>query len=206
MSKEQYLKYKQDLLIKDRKESFDGNEFLKKTDEETFANTVLKKYRQEEVESFKKTTSVPVSTIHFSEIKKHTDARNSKLLEALKTLPKGILHHCHLDALVDATFLIEKVINEDTLYLKYREGHDVADFHFYKNGPPKNESGWLKVKEARRQFKGGVEMFDKWLYECFTIVPSKKEDIVFTEFEIWKRFARTFISIRGIFSYVPFTK
>eukprot|EP00833_Pecoramyces_ruminatium_P006176 jgi/Orpsp1_1/1180208/evm.model.c7180000072519.1 len=213
MLKEEFIREKNILLEKDRSESFDWETFKKHTLEEEFANAVLQESKAKELALYKELSSAPFSAIHFSEIKKFIENKNTYLLNVMKTLPKGIIHHCHIDALVDAKWIIDKVINSDTLYLKFIgdssiENLNVADFHFYINGinETQKQEGWLKVKEVREQYKKGKAAFDQWLYECFTIVPTNKEDIVYTENEIWDRFSRTFISIRGIFSYVPFTK
>jgi len=213
MLKEEFLKQKNLLLEKDRSESFDWKVFKNRTLEEEFANSVLQENKAKDLEMFKKFTCTPFSAIHFSEVKKHIETKDSILLNAMKTLPKGIIHHCHIDALVDANWLIEKVINSDTLYLKFIgdssiDNLNTADFQFFNKGinDQQKEEGWLKVETVRQQYKKGKEAFDQWLYECFTIVPTNSKDIVYTENELWSRFSRTFVSIRGIFSYVPFTK
>jgi adenosine deaminase-related growth factor len=213
MLKEEFLKQKNLLLEKDRSESFDWKVFKNRTLEEEFANSVLQENKAKDLEMFKKFTCTPFYAIHFSEVKKHIETKDSILLNAMKTLPKGIIHHCHIDALVDANWLIEKVINSDTLYLKFIgdssiDNLNTADFQFFNKGinDQQKEEGWLKVETVRQQYKKGKEAFDQWLYECFTIVPTNSKDIVYTENELWSRFSRTFVSIRGIFSYVPFTK
>ncbi|ORX87578.1 adenosine deaminase-related growth [Anaeromyces robustus] len=213
MLKEDFIKEKNLLLEKDRNESFDGEAYKNHSLEEEFANAILQENKEKDLKMFKELSEAPFSAIHFSEIKKFVEGKNSYLLNSITALPKGIIHHCHIDALVDAKWIIEKVISSDTLYLKFigdssMDNLNVADFQFFKDGinETQKQEGWLHVKDVRNQYKKGTAAFDQWLYECFTIVPTNKEDIVYTENEIWDRFSRTFISIRGIFSYVPFTK
>ncbi|ORX43427.1 Metallo-dependent hydrolase [Piromyces finnis] len=213
MSKQDFIEKKKILLENDRNESFDWEVYNKRSLEEEFANAILQENKEKDLQMFKELSEAPFSAIHFSEIKKFLDRKQSYLLDTLKYLPKGIIHHCHIDALVDAKWIIEKIIKSDSLYLKFIgdsniDNLNIVDFQFFINGineEQKNE-GWQNFKEIRHQYKKGIEAFDQWLYECFTIVPTNKEDIVYTENEIWKRFSRTFISLRGIFSYVPFTK
>jgi len=211
--KENFIKEKNILLENDRKESFDWEVYKERSLEEEFANAILQENKEKDLNMFKELSEAPFSANHFSEIKKFIESRESYLLDTLKSLPKGIIHHCHIDALVDAKWIIEKITNSDTLYLKFIgdssiDNLNVADFKFFINGinEEQEQEGWLKFKDIRNQYKKGIAAFDQWLYECFTIVPTNKEDIVYTENEIWKRFNRTFISIRGIFSYIPFTK
>jgi adenosine deaminase-related growth factor len=210
---EEYLKQRSLLLEKDRSESFDYNVYKNRTVEEEFANSVLYENKKNDLKLFKELTCAPFSAIHFSEIKKYLEIKNTFLINAISALPKGIIHHVHIDALVDAKWLVQQVNSRDTLYLKFLgdsslDNLNVVDFQFFKNGLTEEDvkEGWMKVSEVRNKYKKGTAAFDQWLYECFTIVPTNKEDIVYTENELWDRFNRTFTSIRGIFSYVPFTK
>jgi len=214
MLKQDYIRARNYLLEKDRTKSFDWKVYKEHNLEEEFANAILQEHKINDLKMFKELSVAPFSAIHFSEIKKYIEAKGSYLYNLIQTLPKGIIHHCHIDALVDAKWVIEQIINSETLYLKFIgdsniDNLNLADFQFFKKEIEVEElkqEGWLKFKDVRTHYKKGTAAFDQWLYECFTIVPTNKEDIVYTENEIWNRFSRTFVSLRGIFSYVPFTK
>ena len=110
-------------------------------------------------------------------------------------MPKGGLLHAHLDATVDVNFLLNRILEQEALYV--RASAPLTTLSFTANLPPEfspfpksevklsatksltdtsYDGGWIPVKVARETFSpelGGPEGFDKWYVASTTINPAE---------------------------------
>ena len=110
-------------------------------------------------------------------------------------MPKGALLHAHLDATVDVNFLLNRILEQEALYVRASAplttlspaANVLPDFSPFaksevKLSPiqsvtdPSYDGGWIPVKVAREAFSpglGGPEGFDKWFVASTTINPAE---------------------------------
>ena len=110
-------------------------------------------------------------------------------------MPKGALLHAHLDATVDVNFLLNKVLEQDAMYVRASAPlialsptpnvlPEFSPFPKSEIDPPvvgsltdpAYDGGWIPVKVAREAFSeelGGPEGFDRWYVASTTINPAE---------------------------------
>ena len=110
-------------------------------------------------------------------------------------MPKGALLHAHLDATVDVNFLLNRILEQEALYVRAsaplttlspapnvvpqfspfaRSEVKLSDVRCLTD--PSYDGGWIHVKTARETFSpalGGSEGFDKWYVSSTTINPAE---------------------------------
>ena len=110
-------------------------------------------------------------------------------------MPKGALLHAHLDATVDVNFLLNRILEQEALYVRASAplttlslpANVLPDFSPFAKSEvnlsptqsvtdPSYDGGWIPVKVARETFSpelGGPEGFDKWFVASTTINPAE---------------------------------
>lgn len=110
-------------------------------------------------------------------------------------MPKGALLHAHLDATVDVNFLLNRVLEQEALYVRASvplttlspTANVLPEFSPFPKSEVKlsaiqnltdrsYDGGWIPVKIARETFSpelGGPEGFDKWFFASTTINPGE---------------------------------
>lgn len=106
-------------------------------------------------------------------------------------MPKGALLHAHLEASVDVKFLLKRVLEQDTMYVRASvplttlspTANVLPEFSPFAKSEvelsavqnltdPSYDGGWIPVNVARESFSrelGGPEGFDEWYISSTTI-------------------------------------
>ena len=110
-------------------------------------------------------------------------------------MPKGALLHAHLDATVDVNFLLNRILEQEALYVRASAplttlsptANVLPEFSPFPKSEVKlsavqsltdaaYDGGWIPVNVARERFSlelGGPEGFDKWYVASTTINPGE---------------------------------
>jgi adenosine deaminase CECR1 len=109
-------------------------------------------------------------------------------------MPKGALLHAHLDATVNAEFVLKVALEQPALHVRTTEPLSALNIsemlpqfsaipqEMFTNSdvaltdPSYTPSTWVSLKKARAAFDpalGGPEGFDKWVIGAMTINPSE---------------------------------
>jgi adenosine deaminase CECR1 len=111
-------------------------------------------------------------------------------------MPKGALLHCHLDATVNAEFLLELALKHPFMHVRVEQPLTAAnlsstlpqfralpDDQFAEHPSLTSASyelgSWVSLQNARNSFAselGGVEGFDKWVIGSLTVNPTEAYD------------------------------
>ena len=112
-------------------------------------------------------------------------------------MPKGALLHAHLEAIVDVSFLLERVLEQDLVYVRApaplvalsptanvlpeltpfsKSEVELSPVQSQSVTDPFYDGGWIPVNVAREAFSkelGGPEGFDRWFVSSTTINPAE---------------------------------
>jgi hypothetical protein len=108
-------------------------------------------------------------------------------------MPKGALLHAHLDATVNAEFLLELALKQPGMHLRIHKplvalslSENLPEFRILPNAQfsdlrslgdvSYNPGSWVSFQNARKNFPtqlGGQEGFDKWVIGSMTINPAE---------------------------------
>ncbi|KAJ7047039.1 hypothetical protein C8F04DRAFT_1062530 [Mycena alexandri] len=148
----------------------------------------------------------------------------TKLFEMLAKMPKGGLLHAHLDATVNAEFVLKLALEQPALHVraaKWLSALNVSNLlpefkalpqEMFTNSevgltdPSYVSSTWVSLKTARESFDlalGGPEGFDKWVIGAMTINPSEAYQTHNTVNKIWEKFTSTFLVSNGLIRFQP---
>ncbi|KAJ6525674.1 adenosine deaminase-like growth [Mycena capillaripes] len=148
----------------------------------------------------------------------------TKLFQILAKMPKGALLHAHLDATVNAEFVLQLALEQPALHV--RTTQPLSALNISKILPefkplPKEmftdsdvtltdssytPGSWVALKKARQSFDpalGGPEGFDKWVIGGMTINPSEAYQTHNTVNKIWEKFISTFAVSTGLIRFGP---
>ncbi|KAJ6502309.1 hypothetical protein C8R45DRAFT_1060609 [Mycena sanguinolenta] len=148
----------------------------------------------------------------------------TKLFKILAKMPKGGLLHAHLDATVNAEFLLKIALEQPALHVRTTE--QLTAFSLSKILPefkalPQEmftnsdvalthssyvPNTWVPLKTARNTFDpalGGPDAFDKWVIGAMTINPSEAYQTHNTVNKIWEKFSSTFQVSTGLIRFTP---
>jgi len=117
------------------------------------------------------------------------------LSEVAPKMPKGGLLHAHLDATVDVNFMLNRILEQEALYVRASApltallptANVLPEFTPFPKSEVKlsavqsltnlsYDGGWIPVKVARKTFSpelGGPGGFDKWYVASTTINPAE---------------------------------
>ncbi|KAF7338110.1 Brix domain-containing protein [Mycena venus] len=114
-------------------------------------------------------------------------------------MPKGALLHAHLDATVNAEFVLKLALEQPALHVRTAESLSALNIskilpefqalpqELFTNSdvsltdPSYRPSTWVSLKKAREAFNpalGGPEGFDKWVVGAMTINPSEGKSVI----------------------------
>ncbi|KXN92283.1 Adenosine deaminase CECR1-A [Leucoagaricus sp. SymC.cos] len=148
----------------------------------------------------------------------------TKVFKLLSKMPKGALLHAHLDATVDASYLLELALKEPAIHVRVPEpltaqniGTTLPEFQPLPVESYNFESvsltssaytanTWVSIARARETFDpslGGPAGFDKWVIDAMMIRPSEAYGTHNTVYKIWRKFTSTFLVSRGLIRYMP---
>jgi len=146
-------------------------------------------------------------------------------------MPKGALLHAHLDATVNASFLLQLALKHPSIHI--RISTSLSQSNLFTNLPefralPKEElstmksltdasyepDAWVPLKNARDNFSnalGGKEGFDQWVIGSMTINPSEAygthntvEKVLFQTVSRTLYWFKLFRSGRNLLARLPF--
>ena len=108
-------------------------------------------------------------------------------------MPKGGLLHSHLDATVDAAFLLDLALKQPAIHVQVPDRLTVSNItsilpefralpsNEFSSGPgitgnSYTSGSWVSIQSARMDFDaglGGPEGFDQWVISAMTINPTE---------------------------------
>lgn len=106
-------------------------------------------------------------------------------------MPKGALLHSHLDATVNAEFLLKLALKQPAIHVRVNGPLDAAFLNLPEfralpeesfsalpglTDPSYTTGSWVSLQNARASFSprlGGPEGFDRWVIGAMTINPSE---------------------------------
>ncbi|EDR14394.1 uncharacterized protein LACBIDRAFT_306187 [Laccaria bicolor S238N-H82] len=147
----------------------------------------------------------------------------TKIFEILSKMPKGALLHAHLDAMVNAEFLLKLALKYPAFHVRIHQPLTVANLptnlpefralseDLFTHSASLTDSGyaigtWVPIRNARQSFNaefGGPEGFDRWVLAAMTINPAEAYGTHKTVAKIWQKFASTFITSDGLIHFQP---
>ncbi|KAK4555839.1 hypothetical protein LTR86_007059 [Recurvomyces mirabilis] len=146
---------------------------------------------------------------------------SSKLWKIVQKMPKGALLHCHLEAMTDATWLINEAlttngfcITADTpLATQQQRETGSFLFSFTKTSPADNvpsiwSDGYSKgrkipLTKAAEAFPGGKQAFIEWFVSRVTITHDESIKHHIGPNAIWRKFTSCFPILASIERYEP---
>lgn len=147
----------------------------------------------------------------------------TKLFQILSKMPKGALLHAHLDATVNAKFLLQLALKQPALHVRVPQpiksltlSSTLPEFRAlprdqFSDVPNLTAStyepgSWVALQKARENFDaslGGPEGFDKWVIGAMMINPTEAYNTHTTIAKIWAKFTSTFIVSTGLIRFAP---
>ncbi|RDB21042.1 Adenosine deaminase CECR1-A [Hypsizygus marmoreus] len=147
----------------------------------------------------------------------------TQLFAILSKMPKGALLHAHLDATVNASFLLKIALKQPALHVRVPQRLTASNIssilpHFralpqneFSNAPSLTDMSyeaetWVSLQNARGNFDislGGPEEFDKWVIGSMMINPKEAYDTHNTIAKIWEKFISTFMVSTGLIRFAP---
>ncbi|KDR73569.1 hypothetical protein GALMADRAFT_251310 [Galerina marginata CBS 339.88] len=147
----------------------------------------------------------------------------TQLFEILSKMPKGALLHAHLDATVNAEFLLELALKQPAIHVRIQKpleasnlATNLPEFRILPReqctdipsltGPSYPLGSWVSLQNARNSFApdlGGKDGFDNWVIGSMTINPAEAYGTHNTIAKIWKKFGSTFITSTGLIRVEP---
>nr|BAN05623.1 adenosine deaminase-like growth factor [Flammulina velutipes] len=223
----EYELKKKDLIALDRALRLDSNipnGALSALEKE--ADSVIRDLRAEEAVSIwaAEHSSIPHPFPGMEFLTGRSIILQTKLFQIMKKMPKGALLHAHLDATVDASYLLSLALKEPAIYVRANQTLTSNTFHTVlpefkaltaelRTNDSKSltdalyvANSWVPIQTARDNFDpslGGPEAFDKWVLGAMTINPSEAYGTHNTVTKIWQKFGSTFIVAGGIIHYMP---
>ncbi|KIM25983.1 hypothetical protein M408DRAFT_314007 [Serendipita vermifera MAFF 305830] len=149
---------------------------------------------------------------------------STQIFNIVKKMPKGALLHAHLEATVDAGFLLKSALEHTNVCIRAAStitketlGSTLPDFAprpvagSYESpatitSPNYVPDTYVSAQKVRREWPeilGGPEGFDRWVIQSLTINPSEAYDTHNTTVKIWNKFQSCFTVIRGLLAYEP---
>ncbi|KIM48764.1 hypothetical protein M413DRAFT_15077 [Hebeloma cylindrosporum] len=152
----------------------------------------------------------------------------TKIFEILSKMPKGALLHAHLDATVNAEFLLELALKQPGIHLRVNKpfvasplSENLPEFRILPETQFSNllsladvsytPGSWISLQNARKSFPthlGGQDGFDSWVVGSMTINPAEATFLTSTGLirvePIFSEYIREFFrsSIRDGISYI----
>lgn len=145
----------------------------------------------------------------------------TKTWEIVRKMPKGALLHCHMDAMIDADWLISQALATDGIAMKADMALDSPEtrekasvqFQYVQNPATDMPSIWtesykgntfIPISAAANSFPdGGLDRFKAWLMSRMTISTDESLGHHQGVDSIWEKFTSCFPIIGSILFYEP---
>ncbi|KAF8163526.1 hypothetical protein B0H34DRAFT_327265 [Crassisporium funariophilum] len=195
------------------------------SDKEIEADKIVRRIRTHEAETIWKEDhpSVPHPFPGMEFLTGKSIIMRTRLFEILSKMPKGALLHAHLDATVNAEYLLELAFKHPAFHVRVHEPLTASNLttnlpefralpqdQFSDVGCLTDASyalgSWVSLHNARDSFAqelGGKEGFDKWVVGAMTINPAEAYGTHNTITKIWQKFGSTFITSTGLIRFEP---
>ncbi|KAF8969728.1 hypothetical protein BDZ97DRAFT_1794869 [Flammula alnicola] len=197
----------------------------KRSDKEIEADKIVRRIRALEADTIWKEEhpSIPHPFPGMEFLTGKSIIMKTRIFEILSKMPKGALLHAHLDATVNASFLLSLALNQPSIHVRIQqplsastlasnlpEFRSLSAAQFTAHSSLTSASyplgAWVSLQSARNAFAkelGGVEGFDKWVIGSMTINPAEAYGTHNTNAKIWKKFGSTFITSTGLIRVEP---
>ncbi|KAF8912035.1 hypothetical protein CPB84DRAFT_1812196 [Gymnopilus junonius] len=196
-----------------------------RSDKEFEADRIIRKIRALEAETIWKEEhpSIPHPFPGMEFLTGRSIIVKTQLFEILSKMPKGALLHAHLDATVNAEFLLQLALKYPAMHVRIQQ--PLSPTNLSTNLPefkclPQDQftdqgsltdalytlGSWVSLHDARESFApelGGKEGFDRWVIGSMTINPSEAYGTHNTITKIWQKFASTFVTSTGLIRVAP---
>ncbi|KII89146.1 hypothetical protein PLICRDRAFT_175374 [Plicaturopsis crispa FD-325 SS-3] len=151
--------------------------------------------------------------------------QRTQIFELLTKMPKGGLLHVHLDATVDAKFLLQLALEQPAIHVRAPHAINAAtlgetlpefralpqaEFSDVATLSDASYAGnqWVSLRNARDSFDpalGGPKAFDAWVIGALTINPNEAYHTHNTidKVWIWTKFTSTFLTSTGLIRFQP---
>ncbi|KIY73210.1 Metallo-dependent hydrolase [Cylindrobasidium torrendii FP15055 ss-10] len=221
-----YEQQREALIAKDRALRLDNKYAGQVTELEKNADNIVRAIRTEEASTIWSAEhpeiAHPFPGMEFLTGKSIID--QTKLLKILHKMPKGALLHAHLDATVEAPFLLKAALEEPAMHVRVTQtinaqtiSTTLPEFQalpvaLRPQGASSICSGtyesgsWVSIQAARSSFSselGGPGGFDSWVLRGMTINPAEAYGTHNTVTKIWQKFGSTFLVSGGFVLYMP---
>ncbi|KAF8891209.1 hypothetical protein BD779DRAFT_1670856 [Infundibulicybe gibba] len=224
----EYQSLRSNLIQEDRSLRREFSRIRSRTELEVHADAIIRKIRAEEASSIwtveSESVQHPFPGMEF--LTGRSIIEKTRLFEILGKMPKGALLHSHLDATVNAEFLLKLALAQPALHVRVTQplspGNlrgSMAVLPEFRALPQESFSDassltdhdyvpgtWVSMQRARGTFDpnlGGPEGFDKWTVGSMTIHPLEAYGTHNTISKIWDKFRNTFIVSTGLIRFAP---
>lgn len=168
------------------------------TPEEEVVNTILMKYKSQELNNgFKHPEKFPPAR-HFFEAR--NDIEKSNVFLFISSMPKGGALHVHDSAISSAEYVVYNISYREHLYVCRNE--DISKIKFIFANPAPVGECYISMSQLRIN-SGDVQEFDAGLLKNFTLFtenPSEKYPDINT---VWSTFQNIFGFQGSMLAYVP---
>ena len=145
----------------------------------------------------------------------------TKLWKIVRRMPKGCLHHCHLDAMVDQDWLFREALGTDGMHMSSEqslhstENRQSAPFTFRYTKKLSNPNAsiwsesyppnaWVPLAATAESFpEGGTEGFIQWLKGRCSITPDDSIKHHHGVDNVWRKFIYCIMVTASIMYYEP---
>lgn len=145
---------------------------------------------------------------------------HTKLWKIVQRMPKGALLHCHLEAMVDADWLLRTALETDGMHIAAAGALHIASaresvpftFQYAKQPLQTGASIWSKdycpntlvsLANAADTFPDGKEAFIKWLKSRCTVGTEESVNHHHGANAIWRKFISIFAILKTLIYYEP---
>ncbi|KAL5511778.1 hypothetical protein ACEPAH_4996 [Sanghuangporus vaninii] len=219
-----YLAARAKLIAEERSLRCDATHLQNASKEELQAEQIIRVLRTEEAESIWSVEHEDVTNtfpgMQFLSAKKLV--MKSKIFQILQKMPKGGLLHGHLDAMVDASYLLKLALAQPAIHIRTGtiltaeniktvlpefQGLPAKEFSDTTSLTQNYTPGtWVGLRQARESFDsslGGPSGFDAWVIGALTINPSEAYGTHNTVSKIWEKFTTIFSVAFGLTTFEP---
>ncbi|TDL25020.1 adenosine deaminase-related growth [Rickenella mellea] len=222
---DKYLSARSALITEERKSRRDTIRIANASEEELQAEQIVRNLRKSETASIWSTEHEGIGNVFpgMEFLTARAVITKTRLFQLLCKMPKGALLHSHLDAMVNANYLINLALEQPAMHVRVNTrlteeslGSVHPEFrpltpHEYTNikslTSDKYELGaWVPIRSARAHFAtslGGPEGFDQWVFNALTINPTEAYVTHNTVKKIWNKFRTTFMVSTPLIRFVP---
>ncbi|KAG9099494.1 hypothetical protein FRC06_005208 [Ceratobasidium sp. 370] len=219
----QYHQRRADLITAERNLRFDAEAIRNATAQEFKARKIVDTIRLREQQEVWHSDSNREPGMHFLSAK--DTIVQTDLFKVIKKMPKGGLLHAHLDAMCDASYLLQLALEYPRIHIRTVSGLNASAPFPTPNILPLSDmltqqtannslltspdyvpNSWVGLQRARGGFPaelGGAGGFDQWIVNSLRFNSEEAYVQYNTTTKIWSKFDETFPVALGLTRYEP---